>query len=236
MSVGYFRKLCVIALKDLRIELRSRDLASTMLVLALVCVVLFRFAFDFVPTPGGATRDSTFQALGAGLIWVTIVFASVLGLDRSFALEREEGGLEGLLLAPVDRTALLLGKAAATLLLVACMEAVVLGAMVILYGADLRPMAGWLVAVLAVNTFGFVLVGTVVSFLAGPTRRGSLLLPVLQVPLCLPLLLFAVRGTGLLLTGGRPEAVLATLKLSGVVTAVYLGISLMVFDSVVEES
>jgi heme exporter protein B len=233
--MSWLRKTAAVAARDLRIEWRSRDLLATMVFFALVAVVLFRFAFDFVPTGPGEVRAAAFQEWGAGILWVTFVFAAILGLDRSFTLEKEGSGLEGLLLAPVDRSALLLGKALAGFVLTLAMEAVVVAAVALLYGADLLPVLGPLALVLAVNTFGFVLVGTVVSFLCGRTRRGSLLLPVLQVPLTLPLLLFAVRATGRLLGGGPAEAWTGPLKLSCGVVAVYLAVSLVVFDFVVED-
>lgn len=222
------------AAKDLRIELRSRDLLATMVFFSLVAVALLRFAFDFVPSGEAASREEVFRGLGSGVLWTTFVFAAILGLDRSFSVEKEEGGLDGLRLAPVDRSALLLGKTAAALVLVGAMETVVVTATSVLFDVNFLPIVGPLAAVLAVNTFGFVLVGTVVSFLCGGTRRGQLLLPVLQIPLTLPLLLFAVRATAHLLQGREGQAWEA-LRFSGVVTAVYLGACLVVFDWVVEE-
>lgn len=233
--MSWLRKMTAVCLKDLRIELRSRDLLATMGFLALVTVVLFRFAFEFVPTPSGGVRDDAFRSMGSGVLWVTFVFAAVLGLQRSFRLEEEEGALESLMLAPVDRSALLLGKTAAGFLLVCAMEVMVLFAVVVLYGVDLLPVLGPLAAVIAVNTLGFVLVGTVVAFLAGRTRRGGMLLPVLQIPLVLPLLLFAVRATGWILAEERQEAVMESMRLSGVIILVYLGVSLAVFDLVLED-
>jgi heme exporter protein B len=233
--MGWLSGVWAVAAKDLKVELRSRDLLATMVFFALVAVVLFRFAFEFVPTTDGATRAEAFHQIGSGVLWATFVFAAILGLDRSFSVEREEAGLEGLLLAPVDRSALLIGKALATFALVSLMEAVVVAAVSLLYGANLLPVLGPLAAVAAVNTLGFVLVGTVVSFLCGRTRRGSLLLPVLQIPLTMPLLLFAVRATGALLSGERAGQWAEALKLSCVVVAVYLAVSLVVFDFVVEE-
>ena len=209
--------------KDLRLELRTRESVPAMVLFSLGTFVLFHFALDETEVEG---------SLAAGILWVTLLFASVLGINRLFVAEREEGGFEGFLLAPVDRTALYVAKAAVLLAFLVAVEIVALPAFgVLLLGA--APELPELLAVLALADLGIALVGTLVSALAVQTRARDLIVPLLALPLMIPLVIAAARGSAPLLDGGGFEERWALIL--GLYDLVFGLIALAVFDFLLED-
>jgi heme exporter protein B len=227
-------QVLAIVRKDLLIEWRTRDLLSTMVVLGLTSLVLFEFAVDFSQVP--------FRLVGPPALWMTFVFTAVLGLARSFALERENRCLEGLLLSPIDRSVLYLGKLLGNFLVLTALQLLLTGAALVLLNRGpgavslgierLAALAG----AVALNALGFAAVGTLFALMAQRTRRGDLLLPVLQAVLGLPVLIAAVIATRRLLD---PElslaAAAAPLRLSAAYDVVFVALALLLFESVVED-
>jgi heme exporter protein B len=223
-----------IVAKDLLIEWRTKDLFATMIVLGATSIVLVNFAFDFGRLP--------FREVGAPVIWTAFLFTAMVGLQRAFGVERENRCLEGLLLAPVDRSVLYVGKLVVNFVVLLVLGVLLMGLAVLLLnqgsGAVTLPATRWLgmLGVVGVNTLGFAAVGTLFALMAQHTRRGEMLLPVLQSILTLPILVAAVLATQRLLDAGRPLAdLIPPLRVSAVFDVVFVAVFLVVFEYVVEE-
>ena len=221
------RLALVLAGKDLRLELRTRTSIISAAVFAALVLIVFNFARD--PT-AVATID-----LAPSVLWVTVAFASVLAMNRGFLIERENAAFDGLLLAPVPREALYLGKYLANFAFVLLVEAIALPLFVLFFSVDLLPALGGLVLALVLATAGFVAVGTLFSAMVVRTRFAELMLPVLLLPFMVPPLIYAVKVTVPLL-GGRPlSEVWPGLHFLAVYDVVFLTLSLLLFSAVVDE-
>jgi heme exporter protein B len=214
--------------KDLRLELRSKESVPAMLLFSLSTFVLFRFGLD---------RQSVDGDLASGVLWVTLLFASVLGLNRLFVTEREEGGFDGFLLAPVDRTALFVAKATVMLAFLVAVELFVVPAFaVLLLGPSPGPALPGLIAVLALADVGIAAVGTLVGALAVQTRARDLIAPLIALPLLLPVVIAASQATApLLAEAGADPLPGKWLLVLGLYDMVFVLLALAVFDFLLED-
>jgi len=185
MSLG--RAASLILAKELRIELRSRELVSTTLVFVLLVLVLFSFTFD--PTTAESHR------FGPGLLWLGILFAGSLMLQPSFVREKVNDTLSALRMAPIDPFAVLLGKLAANALFLFLVELILLPIFVALYNLPILPILARLLLVLSLGTIGLATTGTVFSAIAAHARLRELLLPLLLFPVVAPLLIASTEAT-----------------------------------------
>jgi heme exporter protein B len=177
--------------KDLRLELRTRESVPAMVLFSLGTFVLFHFALD---------RPTVEGDLAAGVLWVTLLFAAVLGINRLFVAEREEGGFDGFLLAPVDRTAMFVAKATILFAFLAVLEVVAVAAFaILLLEPSPWPALPGLALILLLADAGLAVVGTLVGALAVQTRARDLLVPLLAIPLSIPLVIGGARATSPLL-------------------------------------
>lgn len=226
LGAGHFiRSLSAIVWKDLATELRSRELLSAMLVFALLVILIFNFALEL---------DAQARAtVTAGVLWVTFAFAGTLGLNRSMAMEKDRGCLDGLLLAPVDRSAIYFGKAIGNLIFMLIVEAIVLPVYSVLYSVNLL-MPG-LLLVIFLGSIGYVAVGTLLSSMAVQTRTRDVLLPILLFPLVIPVLIAAVKGSTGFLQGVDAIDIRPWLNLLIVYDVIFIAVAFMVFDYIVEE-
>lgn len=177
--------------KDLLIELRTREVLTAMLVFAVMTLVMFNFALRL--------RAENFKVLAPGILWVTLVFAGTLGLNRSIASEQINQCLDGLLLAPGDRAAIFLGKAITNTLFTVIVAAIVLPVMAILFDEAMVRPGVWLVVLLGVT--GYSGAGTLIAVMAASTRAREVFLPILLFPLALPLMTAAVIATSGVIDG-----------------------------------
>jgi heme exporter protein B len=177
--------------KEIRAEMRTRELLQTSIVFTLIVVTLFNFAFE--PTVADARR------FGAGLIWITLLFAGSLMLNPSFAKEQANDTIYALRMSPASPFAIVLGKIVANFVFMAITEAVLLPVFAVLYNVPLLSVSGRLALVLLLGTFGLVVVGTAFSAVAAQARLRELLLPLLLLPVLIPLLFAAVEATAGLL-------------------------------------
>jgi heme exporter protein B len=201
--MSYWRSVWAIVEKDVRAELRTKDIFSSMFVFALLAVIIFDFAFEL--------RVPSMTMVTPGILWVAITFAGTLGLNRSFVIEQDKGSLAGLLLAPVDRSAIYFGKMLGNLLFMLVMELMLLPLVMILFN---QPLLRWEhVLVLLLGTYGFAAVGTVFAAMAVNTRAREVLLPILLFPVVVPVLLAGVKMTGALLDGETLASVSNWLRL-----------------------
>jgi heme exporter protein B len=225
--VESLRLALAIAAKDLRAELRSRTSFLSAAMFAALLLVVFNFARD--PT-AVATID-----LAPGILWVTVAFAAVVAMNRGFAVERENHAFDGLLLAPVSREVLFLGKYLANLTFVLLVEVIALPLFVLFFNVDLSQALPGLVATLLLATAGLVSVGTLFSAIVVRTRFAELMLPVLLLPFMVPPLVFAVQITMRLLTGRALSEVAGGLRLLVLYDVAFITISLLLFSAVVDE-
>jgi heme exporter protein B len=226
-SPSFLRALGAVVWKDLSAELRSRELISAMFVFALLVIIIFNFALDL----DAKTRTS--PNITAGVLWVTFTFAGTLGLNRSMAMEKDRGCLDGLLLAPVDRSAIYFGKAIGNLIFMLLIEAILIPVYSILYNVNLfNP--GLLLTVL-LGSIGYVAVGTLLSSMAVQTRTRDILLPILLFPIVIPVVIGAVKASSAFLQGLELSEIMPYLNLLIVYDVVFTAVAFMVFDYIVEE-
>lgn len=222
----FLQQVDAVARKDLILELRSRERVVSMAVFAVLIAVVFSFALD--PTVRA-------RSVAGAMLWVTVLFAGTLGLARSFTLEREQDALIGVLLAPIDRGALYLGKFVANLIILLLVELVIFPVYGLFFGLPLAgPFAGLAMIVLLASV-GFMALGTLFSAVAAHTRLGETLLPVLLLPLLIPVVIFAAGATQRLLVGRPFEEVMASVKMLLAFDLIYLVVCTLVFGAVVEE-
>jgi heme exporter protein B len=214
--------------KDVRLELRTFETVPAMVLFSLTTFVIFHFALN---------RGAIEGQLAAGVLTATLLFAAVLGINRLFVAEREQGGFDAFLLAPVDRTALLIAKAAALFAFLAVLEVIAVPAFALLL---LRPSLGppllGLIAVLALADVAFAVIGTLVSAIAVHTRARDLIGPIVGLPLLLPALIACARAAGPLLAvhgaSAPPGKWVLVLALYDLVFAL---VAYGVFDFLIEE-
>jgi heme exporter protein B len=221
----YLKAISAIVWKDLAAELRSRELLSAMLVFALLVVLIFNFAIELQP--------SLRLTITPGVLWVTFAFAGTLGLNRSMAVEKDRGCLDGLLLAPVDRSAIYFGKALSNLAFMLIVAIVVLPIYSVLYNTNLFNPG--LLVVIILGSTGYVAVGTLLSSMAVQTRTRDVLLPVLLFPVIVPVLLAAVKASGGFLQQLPMNEIWPWLNILIAYDVIFTAIAFMVFDYVVEE-
>ncbi|MDQ7029140.1 MAG: heme exporter protein CcmB [Ardenticatenia bacterium] len=182
---AYLRKAWLIAWKDLVSEWRSREVFSIMAVFALLTILIFNFALEL----SSVNRVE----VAPGLLWVTFIFAGLLGVNRSFTREQEQGNLAGLMMVPVDRSAIYLGKLMGNLAFIVSVEAVTLPLFAALFNISV-PVWPLLVPLL-LGTLGFAIIGTVFAAISVNTRLRDVLLPVLVLPIFVPVVIAAVKAS-----------------------------------------
>jgi heme exporter protein B len=221
----FFQSLAVMVWKDLKIEWRSRELISAMLVFSLLVVIIFNFALEL----DAAARAN----VTAGVLWVTFMFAGSLGLGRSMAVEKELGCLDGLLLAPIDRKVIYFGKALVNWFLLLVVAAIVLPVYSLLYHVNL--FVPGLLLVILLGTFGYASVGTLLASMAMQARTKDLLLPILLFPVAIPVLVAAVKGSAGFLQGLDYYEIQVWVDLLLVYDVLLTSAAIMTFDFVIEE-
>jgi len=224
-SFGFFRAMSAVVWKDLAAELRGRELISAMLVFALLVILIFNFALEL--------DADTRSTVTSGVLWVTFAFAGTLGLNRSMAMEKDRGCLDGLLLAPVDRSAIYFGKAIGNLIFMLIVEMIVLPVYSVLYNTNLFNPG--LLLVILLGSIGYVAVGTLLSSMAVQTRTRDVLLPILLFPVAIPVFIAAVRASTGFLQGIDMAEIQPWLSLLITYDIVFTAVAFMVFDYVVEE-
>jgi heme exporter protein B len=222
---NYMRAVMAVTWKDLAAELRSRELLSSMLVFSMLVILIFYFTLEL----DVKTRNS----ITAGALWVTFAFAGTLGLNRSMAVEKDGACLDGLLLAPVDRSAIYFGKAISNLVFMLIVEAIVLPIYSIMYNINLFNLG--LIMVTILGSFGYSAVGTLLATMSVQTRTRDVLLPILLFPLTIPILVAAVKASKGFLLASEMSQITPWINILIVYDVVFIAVAFMVFDYVVEE-
>ena len=225
MQTSFWKAMWAVVWKDLAAERRSREMLSAMLTFSLLVVIIFNFSLDLNPR---IQREVT-----GGLLWVTFTFAGTLGLNRSMAIEKDRGCLDGLLLAPVDRSAVYFGKVIGNLIFMFIVELIVLPIFSIFYNVNLFNFG--LLAVILLGSIGYVVVGTLFATMTVQTRSRDMLLPIITFPVVFPLIVAAARATTFILQGQSMDFIWPSINLMIAFDAIYAAGAYLLYDFVVEE-
>ncbi|MFN2225909.1 MAG: heme exporter protein CcmB, partial [Anaerolineae bacterium] len=220
--MAYLRKVAAIVWKDIVAELRTKEMFSTMFVFAVLVIVIFNFAFD-LRISGERVRQ-----VAPGALWVAFAFAGILGLNRAFVAEKDRGCLEGLLLAPMDHTAIYFGKMLSTILFMLVVEILMLPVFTIFFGVNLFDLR--LLLIVLMGTVGFAGVGTILSAMTAQTRAREVLLPILLLPVAAPVLIAAVKATAGILDGLSMGEMVLWLQLLVAFDLIFPAVAFMTFD------
>ncbi len=221
----FWRKVVAITWKDTLSEMRTREIVVSVLVFTLLVIVTFNFAF-------GASQE-TMTLVAPGILWVTFAFAGVLSLNRSFIQEKEEGCLEGLMVCPISREAIYVGKMLGSLLFMLAIEVIALPIFAFLF--NLNVLSPQLIVITVLTTIGFVAVGTLFSALAVNTKAREMVLPILFLPIVVPLIISAVRASDLALSGESWGNLFSWLQIIVAFDVIFLVVSFLIFTFVIEK-
>lgn len=223
----YLRVVWAIVAKDVVVEWRTKTAFLSALVFAILVLAVLYFARD-------PTAVSSF-AVAPGVLWVTFTFAAMLGLNRAFLLERENGAMDGLLLTPAPRTAIFVGKMSANLLFVGLIELISIPLFVLFYNVPITAGLPALLGVTAMATVAFVAIGTLLSSMVVRTRFAELMLPVLFLPFLIPPIVAAVQVTARIL-GGRPlSEMTGWLKLLAAFDIAFCVLAVLLYEATLDE-
>ncbi len=225
--MDYWIQIITIVKKDITTEIRAKEAVSAMLLFGLMVIVIFNFAFNL-----GIQEQIT---IAPGLLWVAFTFSGILGLNHTFAAEQDNDNLRGLMLAPVPRSAIFIGKFTSTLLFILFAEVIMLLFFVWLYDIQFTGRWHWLILTVFLGTFGFSAVGTIFSAISSGVRMRVFLLPILQFPLVIPIIISSVEATAVLLNDGTLENYFATIKILLPFDVIFFTVCLLLFEYVLEE-
>lgn len=254
MNTPFARAALAVFRKDLRAELRSRELFSAMILFSLIAILVFSFALELTSpllsineelrrinellaeAGSDALRPVdplNMSSIVGGMFWVVIIFSAILGLNRSLASERDQGNLDAMLIAPVPRAAIFIGKTFANFLFTLLVGAILLPVITFLFDINLvRPE---LIAVMVLGIFGITTIGTLLAAMAAQTRSRETLLPIIMLPAVLPVLLSVVRASNGIIDGQPADLWSGWLAFVAAIDLVYLGMSYAAFGFVVED-
>lgn len=222
--ISFWRKVFAITKKDLLAEMRAKETLGTMIAYSVLAVVVFGLAFDL--------RVPDAQMVAPGVLWVVLLFAGVLGLNRVFGAELEGGGLSSLLLAPVDRSAIYFGKLLAQLVFMLIMEAIILPLILVIF--DVNLFNPWILLAVLLGTIGYLSVGVLFAALTVNTRARESMLPILLLPVMVPIFVAGVGLTANVLDGREFADFGRWIIILGVYDFVFLVIAYIVFDLIWE--
>lgn len=221
------RTLAALIWKDLVVEARTRELVTSMGLVAFLALVIQNLAL------GPSSRLGT--AAAPAVVWVTVSFAATLGLARAHALEQEGQALQGLLMTPVSRSLLYLGKWGANLVMVLILQTVVVVATAVLFTGEVGRHLTWISLPLVLGAVGFTAIGTLLGAMTSATRLREVLLPILLLPVALPVIMLSLAGIGAVLDDRGFTELLRSLKLLGAVDIIFAMLGMWLFAYVVEE-
>ena len=235
---GMLRHAAAIAWKDLRVELRSKEIATTTVFFAVMVVLISTFAYvekeEVVSLSPLVVVQRVFGDPAAAILWIALTFSGMLGLGRAFEREREHDTLRALLLAPIDRAAIFLGKATGVTASVLLVAAVVVPLVGLFYQAPIGRGVGILILLIVLATIGFAVVGSTFAAMLLRARMREVLLPVLVYPILVPALIAGAKGTTGLWSGLDEVAWFWT-KFLLVYDAIFIAVALWAFESLVVE-
>lgn len=221
------KKILAFLIKDLKNEYRTKELFSSMFTFSLLVIVIFNFSFNF-------SRELVENAIPS-FMWISFLFAGVLGLSRSFSIEKENEAIKGTLLTPTSRSILFISKFFSNLIFLMMVEIILIPLFIIFFNYDMKGSLYALIFIIFAGTCGFVSVGTLFSAMSINTRLREVILPILLFPIILPLLINAVRVTQTILNGKSLENVWYSIELIIAFDIIFLVASALVYEYVVED-
>lgn len=221
------KQILAIIQKDLILEMRSKEIIVSMLVFSLIVVAVFNFIFD----PGSEQIRTT----APGILWIAIIFASNLGLSRSFAREHENAHMQGILLCPVDRSLLYIAKVIGNIIFITIVEIISLPVMVVLFDLQLHGTLPFLLLILFLGTLGFAGVGTLFSTISANTKSREVMLPILLFPVTIPIILAASKSTSYLLAGRDISQIWSWMRILIIFDVIFLVVCFLLYEYVLEE-
>jgi len=222
MNTPFLQVVLTIIRKDLLTEFRTRELLSAMLIFSLLSTLVFSFALELNRT---AEKETV-----SGVLWVTIIFASILGLNRSLAAEREQNNLDAMLLAPIDRTTIYFGKMVGHFIFTLLVGLLLIVVMTIIFTLDL--VSPLLIATLILGILGITSIGTIIAMMTVQTRTGETLLPIAIMPVILPVVLVVIRLSNSIIEDEPRLEWLATMV---AIDVIYISMSYLLFEYVLED-
>ncbi len=213
--------------KDFVTEFKTRELFSAMFIFALLVILIFIFSVNLSIVKA--------SEVGPGILWVAFLFSGTLGLNRSFVLEKENGCLMGLILAPADRTTIYFGKLISNFVFLTAMELFILPLFMVFFNIDLLEHLLPLLLVIFLGTLGFCILGTLLSSLSSNLKTREIMLPILLYPLLVPIVIGVVRMTGQILAGEPLSGMMNWIGLTASFDIIYIGVSIMTIDHILEE-
>ncbi|MGV7219969.1 MAG: heme exporter protein CcmB [Nitrospinales bacterium] len=223
----YFNQIAAIIWKDFTVELKTRELFVSMFIFAVLVILIFIFSVDL------SIINS--NQVGPGVLWVAILFSGTIGLNRSFMLEKENQCIQGLMLAPIDRSAIYFGKMISNLVFLLIMEAFILPIFMVFFNVDLISHIFPLLFVILIGTIGFSALGTLLSSLSANLKTRDIMLPILLYPLMVPIAIASVKMTGQVLLGEELSSVMKWIGLTLCFDIIFIGVSIMTIDHILEE-
>ncbi|MBI5748561.1 MAG: heme exporter protein CcmB [Nitrospinae bacterium] len=225
--MNYLNKVWAIVWKDIRAEIRTKEIFSSMFIFSLLVLVIFNFSIDLL--------EVNPLDIAQGVLWIAFTFSGILGLNRSFLFEKENDCLQGLMLTPIDRSAIYLGKMLGNLIFMLIMEAIAVPIFVVLFNIGIYDKIISLAIVIFLGTLGFVTVGTLFSAMSVNIKAREVMLPILLFPIVVPVIIASVKSTGAILTGKPFDDIISWLKLIAVFDVVFLVVSFLSFEYIIEE-
>ena len=223
----YINQIAAIIWKDFTVELKTRELFVSMFIFAVLVILIFIFSVDL------SIINS--NQVGPGVLWVAILFSGTIGLNRSFMLEKENQCIQGLMLAPIDRSAIYFGKMISNLVFLLIMEAFILPIFMVFFNVDLISHIFPLLFVILIGTIGFSALGTLLSSLSANLKTRDIMLPILLYPLMVPIAIASVKMTGQVLMGEELSSVMKWIGLTLCFDIIFIGASIMTIDHILEE-
>lgn len=220
-------KIWTVFRKDLLIELRTKDSLNAMLLFGIVVLVVFNFALE-------SMRD-TIRSAVPGVLWVSFAFSGTLGLNRIFAAEKENSCLQGLLMVPMERGIIFLGKMLAASVFMLFTEAVIFIFTLVFFNLKVWREIPYLILVFVAGTLGFTAVGTLLSAISVNTKMREVLLPVILFPVAIPILINAVEATSIILNTVDYRVLKLPLTMISVFTIVFVTLAFLLFEYVLED-
>ncbi|MBT2734388.1 heme exporter protein CcmB [Bacillus sp. ISL-7] len=225
--MNLFRTALLLAKKDLYSELKTKQIMVTQIIFAGLVIVVFSFAFD--------PANNTTKAVIPGVIWVIIVFAGILGLNRSFISEQRNDTMQGLLVAPMEATSIYLGKFLANFSMMLIVELVSIPFLFLLFDFKFFGSIPYFILVVFLGSFGFIVIGTFLAALAANSKSSEMLLPLLLFPITTPILIGVVQATRIILTNMEKfSSAVAWIQLVTAYDVIFFVVCFLLIDYVLE--
>ncbi|MCM3765233.1 heme exporter protein CcmB [Neobacillus niacini] len=225
--MNLFSSALLLAKKDLLSELKTKQILVTQIIFAALVIVVFSFAFD--------PANNTTKAVIPGVIWVIIVFAGILGLNRSFISEQRNDTMQGLLVAPMEAASIFLGKFFANFTMILIVEIVSIPFLFLLFDFKMTGSIAYFILVIFVGSFGFVSIGTFLAALAANSKSSEMLLPLLLFPITSPILIGVTQATRIILSDmSKLSSALAWTQMVTAYDVIFFVVALLLIDYVLE--